>query len=512
MDNLEYIMEEAPVLYSIDDIMVKPDTDYVFSIDAALDSPMVEIYIRYISNGEIYDEVIFTGNDFLGTSFDSNTYRYYLFSTDIDVNFISLEIRGLDVMSKEEAQGIQIEEGNFPTAYEEHIPGTMIDTTSPYFQSSGTIISYVDRPITAVEVQNSLVAYDTIDGDVSTNITLLNDGYTTSMDTLGTYSMIFSVADSSGNLSEVEIFVEVVDVLEPVFSDINQLEVLYPNVLTEEEILSQLSASDNYDGDISHLITVVNNEYTINSNIVGTYAMQFSVLDSSGNETLHDLVIDVIDQEAPIITGESSIHIGYNQYYSESTIISGLSVSDNYDQNIFLVVESNAYKDNPKQIGEYDVVFSATDSSGNRTEKIITVNVIDSIGPMIYFDLSVIQVYSDQVMTLPDFAELLTKTNELDSRRDYLITVKYDSYTKHANKPGTYHLKLLFEDEFGKKTNKNLEIKVIDQVVDGIFLSPEEIEVGFFEKNQNILILGGSGLVLMGSNLAWFFIHRKRII
>ncbi|MFP4478921.1 MAG: hypothetical protein ACLFPM_05765 [Candidatus Izemoplasmatales bacterium] len=512
MDNFEYHMEDSPVLYSIDDIMVKPDTDYVFSIEAALDSPMVEVFITYMDNTEFIDEIYFTGYDFSSTTIDSTTYQYYQFSTDVDTNYIRLEIRGLDAMSKEEASIIQIEEGLTPTGYEDHIQGTMIDTTSPYFQSSGTIISYVDKPITALEVQDSLMAYDTVDGDVSENIVLVNDGYSASMNTLGTYSMIFSVSDSSGNSTEVEVFVEVVDVLEPVFSDVSQLQVLYPNVMTEEDILSELSASDNYDGDISHLINLVSDDYSLNASIVGSYDMEFSVVDSSGNEAIHDLVINVVDHESPVITGESTIHVGYNQYYSESTIISGLSVSDNYDQSIALVVESNSYKDNAKEIGEYSVVISATDSSGNRTEKTIAIHVIDAIGPMIYFDLAVIQVYSDQVMTLPEFAELLTKTNELESGRDYLITVKYDSYTKHANTPGTYHLKLLFEDEFGEKINKDLEVKVVDQVIDDIYMAPEDIEIGFFEKYINMITLGTSGFILIASNVVWFLIHRKRII
>jgi hypothetical protein len=240
--------------------------------------------------------------------------------------------------------------------------------------------------------------------------------------------------------------------------------------------------------------------------------MQLSVMDSSGNKVYHDVEIAVVDEDAPLITGESSIHVGYNHYISESDILSGLGVTDNYDQNIALTVNSNSYKDNSDQIGEYSMVVSATDSSGNRTNKTISIHVVDSIGPMIYFDLSVIQVYSDQVMSLPDFAKLLTKTRELDSGKDYMITVKYDSYTKHAKIPGTYHLKLLFEDEFGESVDKDLEINVIDQVADGIYISEEVIEKSFFGDKSNLIIIGGSGLALIASNLVWFFIHKKRIM
>ncbi|QWB99893.1 DUF5011 domain-containing protein [Mycoplasmatota bacterium] len=518
-DNLEYLIveheesgSEIPAVRTIDKVMVKPDTNYVFSVDTRLNTQIVNVCITYYNElNEIVEEIIFTGYDYERAVFDGNSYHYQVFTTYEDVKFISLEMSGYDD-SQTDASSIQIEEGIYPTAYEAHIPGTIIDTTSPYFQSQGTIISYVDRPISVEEIQSSLVAYDSIDGDVSDNISLVNDGYSDMSHTIGRYQLLFRVEDSSGNKSEVEISVEVVDVLDPVFSDVSQIEVLYPKVLSIEEILSKLSASDNYDGDISNSIIVESDDYSANKSIVGAYEMHFSVSDSSGNKTNHQLVMNVVDKEAPTISGESTIHVGYNEYYNEPTIISGLSVNDNYDDNIKLNVEENTYKDNYRQIGEYRVVFSATDSSGNKTEKNIDIHVVDGIGPMIYFDLAVIQVYSNQVMELPDFAQLLTKTSELKSGRDYSITVRYDSYTKHAKTPGTYHLKLVFEDEYGEIINKDLQVKVVDRGIDDIYFSPEDIELDFFQKNKKMMIYGGSGLLVIASFLGYFFVQRKQIL
>ncbi|MFO7969066.1 MAG: DUF5011 domain-containing protein, partial [Candidatus Izemoplasmatales bacterium] len=357
-----------------------------------------------------------------------------------------------------------------------------------------------------------LVAIDGIDGDVSENIVIVDDQYTEFMNTIGSYQIVFSVSDSSSNTTEITIPIEVVDVLDPVFSDIGVIQAVYPNVYTVEDILGMLSASDNYDGDISNEITLVEENYTINADQVGTYELTFTVSDSSNNSTNYTQVVEVIDDEGPVIDGISEIHTGYQTYVSESEIKDQLTITDNYDDVIDLVIvtEANTYKNNSDTIGNYSVTFSVTDSSGNKTEKVIDMIVIDSIGPMIYFDLSYIQVYADTVMELPDFAELLTKSNELDSSKNYLITVKYDSYTKHSNMPGTYHLSLQFEDEVGEMIEKDLEIRVIDRGVDDIYIAQENEDIGFFEKAKDYLITGGISLVLIISNVLWFIILKKK--
>jgi hypothetical protein len=190
--------------------------------------------------------------------------------------------------------------------------------------------------------------------------------------------------------------------------------------------------------------------------------------------------------------------------------LSNLSVTDNYDETIPIIIESNTYKDYSDVIGQYEVLFSATDSSGNRTEKIVTMHVVDEIGPMIYLDSSVIQVYSDTVLQLPDFAHLLTKTNELDPYVDYRIIVRYDSYTKHASKPGTYHMKLTFKDNKEQAIDKDFEIKVIDKQVNDIVFGQKIVQPSFYEKYKEYFIYGGLGTVFITSQIVWFFVYRKK--
>jgi len=509
-ENLTYLIEESS-MNNINPILVKPETDYVFSINRDNQTENLEVYVQCYNNDQAESMLMPLKAEML---VEDELVFYYHFKTSENCNYISFELidfayQGSDPGTDSNLK-VQLEEGLEPTAYEPYIQGTIIDTTSPYFQSSGTIISYVDQPISLAEIQNSLSAYDTIDGDVTSNITLVSENYSASMDQIGTYELLFSVSDASDNSSQVTVTVEVVDVLAPVFSDLSEITSVYPNVYTVEAIIEMLSASDNYDGDISSSITMIEDNYSANASQVGTYSMTFGVVDSSNNEATHILDIHVVDEEAPLISGQESITIGYNQYYEESQILSNLSVTDNYDETIPIIIESNAYKDYSDVIGQYEVLFSATDSSGNRTEKIVTMHVVDEIGPMIYLDSSVIQVYSDTVLQLPDFAHLLTKTNELDPQVDYRIIVRYDSYTKHASKPGTYHMKLTFKDNKEQVIDKDFEIKVIDKQVNDIVFGQKIVQPSFYEKYKEYFIYGGLGTAFITSQIVWFFVYRKK--
>ncbi|MFW5794363.1 MAG: hypothetical protein ACOCV1_02660 [Bacillota bacterium] len=513
--NLTYV-EEQNYLYTTNNILVKPDNDYTLSLPMDfLTSQHLEVTISFYNNETLISDLNIDILEF-NQNFSPEGNGFYSFYVLFDCNYLRLEFHNTDFPNDfsldEEVVGMQLEEGTSGTNYESYIQGTMIDTESPYFQSSGSIISYVDQPITDLEILESLVAIDAIDGDVSENIVIVDDQYSDYMHTIGSYHIVFSVTDSSGNSTEITIPIEVVDVLDPVFSDLGVIQAVYPNVYSVEDIKAMLSASDNYDGDISNNITLIEEDYTNNSDKVGTYEMTFSVSDSSNNTTNYTQVIEVVDNEGPLIEGVSEIHTGYQEYITETEIKNQLTVTDNYDSDLDLtiVTEENTYKNNANILGNYSIVFSVTDSSGNRTEKTIDIIVIDSVSPMVYFDLAYIQVYADTVMDLPDFAELLTKSNELDSTKSYLITVKYDSYTKHANIPGTYHLSLIFEDEVGDKLEKDLEIRVINRGVDDIYIGEEIEDIGFFDKAKNYLITGGISLAFIISNIVWFVIIKKK--
>lgn len=504
--------EGANVFSTGQPILVKPETDYVFWFSERLMSPLFEMYFSFYNNDNEVNSGMITEQEMDYLDLGDGGAHYFTFRTGESINYFWFEIFESEVTDSSKLIGmeIQLEEGTSPSTYEEYIAGSMIDTSSPYFQTSGTIISYVDQPITVAEIQSSLIAYDKIDGDVSSNITVISDGYSDFMNQIGSYEIVFSVTDLSENETLTTVTVEVVDVLAPIFGELSSIEAVYPNVYTLEDIKGMLTANDNYDGDISSQIVMVTDNYTANASLVGEYEMSFKVADSSGNESLHYLTVSVVDDEAPLITGQESIHIGYNMVYSESDILSSMSVIDNYDDSLELIIESNNYKNNSEMIGQYNVVLSVTDSSGNTSQKTLVIHVIDQVGPLVYLDKSVIQVYSDTVLQLPDFLHLLTKTKELDGTKNYIYSTRYDNYTKHSKKAGIYSIGLTFEDEQGNILNKDFQVKVIDRGIDGIYFGQDNVEESFIKKYEDYFIYGGIGTAFIGSQILWFVITRKK--
>ncbi|MGE4378694.1 MAG: hypothetical protein AB7E16_02140 [Candidatus Izemoplasmatales bacterium] len=510
------IIEVNETISSIDSFVIKPYTEYTFSVDNIFFEGMpFEGAICFYDNDVFIIEFSFD-NYMMENNVDLNVWSY-TFITPAEANYMSFEFRDNgNYEPGTELIGVQLEEGFVPTEYEPYIAGSIIDTSSPFFVGSGTIISYFDQPITISEIQSSLTAYDDIDGDLTDNINLIQDGYSENMTSLGSYDLIFEVSDNSNNKTQLTVKVEVVDVLAPVFSDIGVIKAVYPNVYSVEEIKGMLTASDNYDGNISSNITLVDDRYTEFSSQTGLYEIEYSVTDTSGNTANYVQIIEVVDEEGPIISGNDNISVGYDQELSMSNIKYGLSVVDNYDlsSTIELVLESNSYSTNSHTLGTYLVQFSATDSSGNKTIKDIIINVVDEIGPVVYLNSSIIQVYSDTVLSLPDFAKLLVNTNELSDKQDYFIKIKYDSYSKNSFNPGTYHLYLDFEDGYGKVLSKEFQINVLERDYDYLYIQDDmDISPEKGINSEKWFIIGGVALsTLLSSGIIVFQILKRKSI
>ncbi len=87
---------------------------------------------------------------------------------------------------------------------------------------------------------------------------------------------------------------------------------------------------------------------------------------------------------APIINGGVGVvPTNVNDPITVAAILAGLSATDETDGVLTVVVQSDLYTGNEGTLGDYDVVFRATDLSGNYTEVTTTVRVVDVEIPII---------------------------------------------------------------------------------------------------------------------------------
>jgi hypothetical protein len=148
------------------------------------------------------------------------------------------------------------------------------------------------------------IAYDNIDGDVTSEIYTSN---LVNVYALGTYTVTYRVSDNAGNSATATRTVKVIaepiqDTTKPVITMLGNS----PVTIYVGDAYSDAGATayDNFDGDITSRIHTTNN---VNTNVVGTYSVTYSVSDNAGNSASVSRTVKVIAKpiptnHAPVIT------------------------------------------------------------------------------------------------------------------------------------------------------------------------------------------------------------------
>ncbi|MCF6180612.1 immunoglobulin-like domain-containing protein [Lutibacter sp.] len=329
----------------------------------------------------------------------------------------------------------------------------VVDTTAPVISLLGT------TPIT-VEVGSSYAdagatATDNYDGDLSSSLTTVNPVNTS---VVNSYTVTYNVSDSNGNAAtEVIRTVNVVDTTAPVIS------LLGTTPITVEVGSSYAdagaTASDNYDGDLSSSLTMVN---PVNTSVVNSYTVTYNVSDSNGNvATEVTRTVNVVDTTAPVISllGTTPITVEVGSSYVDA----GATASDNYDGDLSSSL-TTVNPVNTSVVNSYTVTYNVSDSNGNAaTEVIRTVNVVSTLGEE-EFELSKFKIYPNPsrihqiTIQVPNGVfEYRIKISNLLGQRVYYKNIKVGSNIKTVIKTDTFRSGVYFvqinsgNDKFVKK-------------------------------------------------------------
>lgn len=102
------------------------------------------------------------------------------------------------------------------------------------------------------------------------------------------------------------------------------------------------------------------------------YTAVYSVTDSNGFTISATRTINIVDNEAPVITVPQDVVLSVSDV-SLFDVMDGVSVTDNYDQDLTVNADSSL----TSAVGKYVITYSATDSSGNTSSVRRVVNVRD---------------------------------------------------------------------------------------------------------------------------------------
>lgn len=170
---------------------------------------------------------------------------------------------------------------------------------------------------------------------------------------------------------KVSIDVEVIDNIAPVFETINK------KILLNEEIKAEELILDIYDQ--TETKVYFKEEYNFNKE--GNYKVEVIVEDEYHNKSskIAYILVEAKDQESPVLEGLTKLRVREGQKidYMDNVI-----VYDDHDENPQVIIDDKYVNTNKE--GEYEVIYTIRDSSGNKTvytRKIVIVDKYANIDP-----------------------------------------------------------------------------------------------------------------------------------
>lgn len=175
----------------------------------------------------------------------------------------------------------------------------VIDDIAPVLDGPNTITSRITTILTIKDVTKHLEAWDVIDGNITNKIELIEDNYTGKGHKKGNYSLVYQVADNSGNTTTKTIIIQRVDNIPPkIFvTDGTSIRTTPDIPLTLEQIINILTAIGQLNIEATTNVYLGNENYFGNEDQVGVYSVTLTTQSATGVETEHNLSITVMSEE-----------------------------------------------------------------------------------------------------------------------------------------------------------------------------------------------------------------------
>src|SRR5881628_2959288 len=266
--------------------------------------------------------------------------------------------------------------------------------------------------------------------------------------TVGSYTLSYSVSDGHGNSASASRSVNVVDTTAPVLSLVGAAAM----TIECHTVFSDpgASASDLCAGDLTSQILVSG---SVDANSVGSYTLSYSVSDGHGNNASATRTVNVVDTTAPVLSlvGAAAMTIECHSVFSDpGATASALCAGDLTSQ----ILVSGSVDAN--SVGSYTLSYSVSDGHGNSASASRTVNVVDTTSPVLSLvgaatmTIECHSVFSDPGATARDLC-----AGDLSGQ----IQV---SGSVDANSVGSYTLSYSVSDGHGNSASASRTVNVVD--------------------------------------------------
>ena len=219
----------------------------------------------------------------------------------------------------------------------------------------------------------------------------------------------------------------------------------------------------------------------INENIIKRKAMFIPIL---GVAVFMLVGYAAVDKEAPEIVS-NRVEVSYGEKFD----LNAINITDNQDERDDLIVDIKTGNVNTKQLGIYEVLVSASDSSSNIATKEVLVEVVDDKAP----EFTVVGVDKGYVVQVPingsnDVSNYVSAIDNVDG--DVSPFIETDK-ALDASKPGIQDITLSVTDSSGNVTEKMFEFAVSDLTPPSVtLLEGENIVIDYASefKLENYLV------------------------
>ena len=183
---------------------------------------------------------------------------------------------------------------------------------------------------------------------------------------LGTTTIVYTVTDSSGNSVSVERVVVVQDTTAPIL--LLNGEAIIKLEVNDDFVDPFVTYSDNFDNELT--VDVVGN---VDTSVLGSTIITYTVVDSSGNESVVVRTVNVADTMKPtgyILPGLDTIYVGTD--WDDALF----EASDNFTEDLIIEVTGDVDR---YSAGTYEIVYSIKDSSDNELVLRRMVTVVEEL-------------------------------------------------------------------------------------------------------------------------------------
>jgi hypothetical protein len=195
---------------------------------------------------------------------------------------------------------------------------------------------------------------------------------------IGNNNIVFTVLDPSGNSSNANVIINVIDTISPVATISNQN--IYLNASGSATITAAQVNNNSTDNCAVNTIAISKSIFACSD--LGNNMVNFTVTDFSNNSRIVPVLVNVFDTIRPVVRTKANLIVYLNATGNTSitTTDADSATTDNCAVTTRTLSLSNF---NCTNIGLNTVTLSATDATGNIGTRNFTVNVIDSVRPIL---------------------------------------------------------------------------------------------------------------------------------